>query len=131
MGLGITFMGLGVLSLAGVSWLAAGERAPFNVLLAAQLVSLTLAVVGFAFLTPSAQALISRRTDAARQGEVLGVNQSASALARILGPVLGLTLYSSTPDHMLPYVFGSALLLLMLPLLPVIRRGGTEAAHVG
>src|SRR2546423_2351521 len=87
------------------------------------MVSLALAVVGFAFLTPSAQALVSRRSDPARQGEVLGVNQSCSALARILGPVLGLTLYEATRTHMLPYVFGSLLLLLMLPLIPVIRRG--------
>ena len=52
-----------------------------------------MAVAGFAFLTPSAQALISRRTDPEQQGEILGVNQSASAMARILGAVFGLTLY--------------------------------------
>jgi hypothetical protein len=51
-------------------------------------VALTSAVVGFAFLTPSAQALISRRTSADRQGEILGVNQSASAMARIPVPSL-------------------------------------------
>jgi MFS family permease len=120
---GITLMGLGVLSLGGVTWLSVRGQAEFSTLLSIQLASLTLAVVGFAFLTPSAQALISRRTDAARQGEILGVNQSAAALARILGPILGLTLYFATPTHMLPYLFGSALLLLMLPLIPVIRRG--------
>jgi hypothetical protein len=85
--------------------------------------ALTSAVVGFSFLTPSAHALISRRTDASRQGEILGVNQSASALARILGPVLGVTLYKSTANHLLPYAFGAGLLLLMLPLIPKIRRG--------
>ena len=64
--------------------------------------------------------------EAAKQfyGEVLGVNQSASAMARILGPVLGLTLYKATETHLLPYVFGAAILLLMLPLMPRIRRGG-------
>jgi len=98
------------------------QLATFNTLLTIQLISLTLAVVGFAFLTPSAQALISRRTDPARQGEVLGVNQSASAMARILGPVLGLTLYSAHPTHLLPYVAGAALVLVMLPLIPRIRR---------
>ena len=40
--------------------------------------------IGAPFLTPSVQALISRRSDPERQGEVLGVNQSFSALARIL-----------------------------------------------
>jgi MFS transporter, DHA1 family, tetracycline resistance protein len=85
--------------------------------------SLTAAVVGFAFLTPSAQALVSRRTDPNRQGEILGVNQSAAALARILGPVFGVTLYKSTSTHLLPYAFGAGLLLCMLPLIPRIRRG--------
>jgi MFS family permease len=85
--------------------------------------ALTAAVVGFAFLTPSAQALVSRRTDSERQGEILGVNQSAAALARILGPVFGVTLYKSTTTHLLPYIFGAGLLLVMLPLIPRIRRG--------
>jgi MFS family permease len=85
--------------------------------------ALTCAVIGFAFLTPSAQALISRRTSADRQGEILGVNQAASALARILGPILGVTLYKSTDSHLLPYLAGAVLLVLMLPMLPKIRRG--------
>jgi MFS transporter, DHA1 family, tetracycline resistance protein len=84
---------------------------------------LTAAVFGFAFLTPSAQALISRRTPADRQGEILGVNQSASAMARILGPIFGLVLYEATSSHMLPYAFGAGILALMLPMLPRIRRG--------
>ena len=41
-----------------------------------------------------------------------------------LRPVLGLALYTAHPSHMLPYVAGAALVLLMLPLLPRIRRGG-------
>jgi MFS family permease len=122
MTIGICLMAVGVLSLAGVSWVALHELADFPVRLAWMLVSLTLCVVGFAFLTPSAQALVSRRTDPTHQGEVLGVNQSASAMARILGPIFGLTLYKLTPSHMLPYAFGAALLVLMLPLIPRMRR---------
>ena len=86
------------------------------------LVSLTLAVVGFAFLTPSVQALISRRSDPARQGEVLGVNQSAAAAARILGPFIGVALYMAHPSRLLPYAFGALVLLAMLPFLPRIRE---------
>jgi MFS family permease len=148
MTLGILLMGLGVLSLGAVSWLALLGRPPavvavtlgwptalvrgsveFNVLLQCLLASLTLAVVGFAFLTPSAQALISRRSDPEKQGEILGVNQSASALARILGPLLGVPLYMATPGHLLPYVFGALLLLVMLPVMPRIRRGGEQPAE--
>jgi hypothetical protein len=143
MAAGISLMALGLLLLGGVSWMAFRGMPPAaagvvlgptgwllassagrGTLWACLLVSLALAVVGFALLTPSAQALISRRTDPARQGEVLGVNQSASAMARILGPIFGLSLYFLTPTHLLPYVFGAALLLLMLPLIPRIRRGG-------
>ena len=120
---GIVLMGLGVLSLGGVSWAATEQTLGSGSLLALLLVALAVAVIGFAFLTPSAQALVSRRSDENRQGEILGVNQSASALARILGPMLGLTLYKVTASHLLPYVFAAGLLFLMVPLLPRIRRG--------
>jgi len=151
---GILFMGVGVLSLGGVTvWAthladdtqrtaevtglalglpgwqtaeAARRLADFWTLLPWQLTALTLCVVGFALLTPSAQALVSRRTAADRQGEILGVNQSFSALARILGPVLGLTLYKATANHLLPYLAGGILLLSMLPLIPRIRRFDRE-----
>src|SRR5262249_48250949 len=89
MAAGITLMGLGVLNLGGVTWAAdqlSGGVAVPRWLFVWTLFSLTLAVVGFALLTPSAQALVSRRSDPERQGEVLGVNQSAASMARILGP---------------------------------------------
>jgi len=56
------------------------------------------------------QALISRRSDPSIQGEVLGVNQSASAMARILGPMVGVTLFFATDWHALPYLLGACLL---------------------
>jgi MFS family permease len=121
--IGLLLMGVGVGSLAGVNWAGMEHALDEAPLLAWMMASMTLAVIGFAFLTPSAQALVSRRTDPARQGEVLGVNQSASALARILGPIFGLTLYKLTETHLLPYLFGSLLVLAMLPMIPLIRRG--------
>ncbi|HEY7328788.1 MAG TPA: MFS transporter [Gemmataceae bacterium] len=123
MALGLVLMAMGLVLLGGVTWLASHQGAAWLTLLVLMLVSMTLAVVGFAFLTPSAQALVSRRSDPAKQGEILGVNQSAASLARILGPIFGLSLYKLTPSHLLPYLFGAALLLVMLPLLPRIRRG--------
>jgi MFS family permease len=74
------------------------------------LLVMTVAVIGFAFLTPSVQSLISRRSDPTKQGEVLGVNQSASALARILGPLVGVSLFFVLRSHILPYAFGACLL---------------------
>jgi MFS family permease len=124
MSAGIVLMGLGLVGLGGGTWLAEREGvARFGVLLAVTAVSLTVAVTGFGFVTPSVQALISRRSDPARQGEVLGVNQSAASLARIFGPFIGLTLYKLDASHLLPYGFGAILLLFMLPLIPRIRRG--------
>ena len=124
--MGIVLMGLGLISLGGMAFetqrLGLAE-AP-GLLVAWLLVSLAVAVIGFAFLTPSVQALISRRSDPHRQGEILGINQSASALARILGPFVGLTLYKLHPSHLLPFVFGAGLLGLLLPLIPRIRRDG-------
>jgi MFS family permease len=120
---GIVMMAAGVIGLAGVSYLAYARVDLPGVRLSLMLVAMATAVVGFAFLTPSAQALISRRAPAEKQGEVLGFNQSASAMARILGPIFGLSLYKLTSSHMLPFLFGSLLLLAMLPLIPRIRRG--------
>jgi MFS family permease len=121
---GILLMALGLAALGGVTLAANGSEPPnLDTLLTWTLVSLAVAVIGFAFLTPSAQALVSRRSDPTKQGEILGANQSASALARILGPAIGLPLYKLQESHLLPYAFGAVLLLLMLPLIPRIRRG--------
>jgi MFS transporter, DHA1 family, tetracycline resistance protein len=123
MTVGIIFMSIGVISLAGVNLLKSADLSGETGLFLAMAFALTAAVIGFAFLTPSAQALVSRRTSSEKQGEILGVNQSASALARIIGPIFGNSLYSLTETHMLPYLFGAGLLLLMLPLMPRVKRG--------
>lgn len=102
------------------------QRAP---LLLCGLAVMTLAVIGFALLTPSVQALISRRSDPQRQGEVLGVNQSAAALARILGPFVGLSLFDVLPSHILPYAFGVVLLTLVFALSLRIPAETQPASH--
>lgn len=120
---GIVLMGLGLILLAGMVALAQLAPPNWSLLLAGVLVSLTVAVMGFAFLTPSIQALISRRSDPERQGEILGVNQSASALARILGPFFGIVLFHVPfTYHLLPYIFGALVLLAMLLLLPRLHK---------
>lgn len=110
--------GLGVCAVVAAGWPAGESR---GALLAGVLVALAVSVFGFAFLTPSAQSLISRRSDPAKQGEILGVNQSASALARILGPLVGLFVYYQEATHVLPYVVATLLLLLVLALLPRLK----------
>jgi MFS family permease len=121
--LGLLLLILGMVGLGGIAYwssnLSAAERPS---LLSWMLLALGIEVVGFAFLTPSVQSLISRRTDARQQGEILGVNQSAAALARILGPLLGLALFKLAPSHVLPYLAATGLLCLVLPLLPRLRQ---------
>ncbi|MCS7015741.1 MAG: MFS transporter [Gemmatales bacterium] len=86
------------------------------------LLALALAVAGFAFCTPALQALVSRGTDPAQQGQILGVNQSAASLSRILGPLLGNALYGPKHGtHQLPYYAAAVLLLLAFSLTLTLR----------
>lgn len=91
-------------------------------------VAITLMVFGFAMIMPSLNALISRRSDPATQGGIFGIAQSVSALARILGPLLGLPLLEQTlflPIR-LPYVVGAALMALGLLMIMSSARGGQD-----
>ncbi len=122
MRIGTAIMAFGLACASAVAVLAHRESIGGGpAILAWALPVLTMAVTGFAFLTPSVQALISRRADPAKQGEILGANQSASALARILGPLVGLSLFKLEPSHVLPYAFGAVLLTLVFGLTLRIR----------
>jgi MFS family permease len=119
--LGSSLMMVGLGGLGGATLLRT-QDASYAVLLPVVLLAVTIAVVGFAFMTPSIQALISRRSDPARQGEILGVNQSANAMSRILGPLAGVVLYQLQASHVMPYVFSVGLLVVVLLLTLHIRR---------
>ena len=64
--------------------------------------TLPLVVAGFAMMSTSVQSLISVRAPEDEQGTVLGVNQSASSLARIVGPYVGYLLFGVA--ILLPYM---------------------------
>jgi predicted MFS family arabinose efflux permease len=53
------------------------------------LASLALLGVGWGLFNPALLGILSGRADDSDQGSVLGVNQSASALARVVGPAVG------------------------------------------
>jgi MFS family permease len=112
------------------------------------LLALAAAVVGFGSVTPSISSLISRRTDPARQGSIMGLAQSVSALGRILGPWLGNVVYGGPGAgkggalaslmggiefHRRPYVlsaailFGLTLLSFAIPEAPDAGRVGEES----
>ena len=59
---------------------------------------LPIAVLGFSMLSPSLSSLLSRATPANMQGEILGLNQSGLALARILGPWSGNIWFDTSPE---------------------------------
>lgn len=88
--------------------------------------ALMIAVVGFALLTPSLNSMISRRSDPARQGGVLGVAQSMNSLARILGPMIGVTLVKASAP--LPYWLGAGLMVGGMALVLLASRGGRDYA---
>jgi MFS family permease len=118
MRLGVGFMFLGLVGLAAVAM--ANDH---SLRATAFFISLACGVVGFAFLTPSAQAMISKRSDPNRQGEVLGVNQAFAALARIGGPIVGIVLFKVADTyHVLPYVASALLLLIVMGLLTKVKR---------
>jgi DHA1 family tetracycline resistance protein-like MFS transporter len=86
--------------------------------------ALSIVVVGFAFMMPSLTSLISRRTDPAKQGGILGLSQSVSALARILGPVMGVPLLKL--GIRLPYTVAAATMGLGLAMILFSARRGTD-----
>jgi DHA1 family tetracycline resistance protein-like MFS transporter len=125
LGGGVALMILGLAAIGCVAWaLRGGPAADGPALRAAFYAAAAAAVAGFACVNPSVSALISKRADADRQGEVLGVNQAFASLGRIVGPFLGSVLFAVHPSHTLPFV--AAVLILggvaaLLPRLSVAR----------
>jgi MFS family permease len=90
---------------------------------------LPIAVIGFSAVTPSLQSLLSRHTAAGEQGGILGLGQSIAALARILGPMLGLTL--TDRNIVWPYWAGAALMALSVLLTLALRPPPPAATGTG
>ncbi len=76
-------MGGAALMAVGLALLAGAGGTP------SLLASLAVVGVGFGYMTPALQGLISRRAGERAQGGVLGLNQSAGSLARVVGPAAG------------------------------------------
>jgi len=115
--LGIAVLTVGLALLAFVELDEGSENAFFYT-------ALVLCVVGFSYVTPALQSLLSLITPADRQGVVLGLGQSANALARIAGPFFGIWLFlKSTP---LAYGVSAGImfagLIFVFPVLGMLRR---------
>lgn len=120
-GVGMMFLGLGTLGV--VAWATAMlTKTNAQALVPLFYFALAVSVTGFAFVNPSVSALVSKRADPNRQGEVLGVNQSSASLGRILGPFIGVFVFELHPSRTLPYVVAVVALVGVLFLLPTVIR---------
>ena len=99
--IGVTLMTIGF-SLIGILGL---DYLPGNALW----LILPIVVIGFSAVTPSLQSMLSQAASSDEQGTVLGTGQSLSSLARILGPLFGITLLELSAS--LPYFLGGVLIL--------------------
>ncbi|MDB5684505.1 MAG: multidrug transporter [Sphingomonas bacterium] len=70
----------------------------------------TFTVIGVSITNPAIAGLISRATRADHQGAMLGLNGSASALSRILGPIIAGFLFSGVGVNA-PFYFAAAMTL--------------------
>ncbi|MFM7185251.1 MAG: MFS transporter [Planctomycetota bacterium] len=122
---GVGLVAAGMALIGGVAWWVHRDPDAGSSTLARSLfyAASAIAVAGFAAVNPSVSALISRRADPSRQGEVLGVNQSFASLGRIVGPFLGSLLYGLHDSHVLPFAAALAILLTVLGLLPRVAAG--------
>jgi MFS family permease len=108
-----TMLGFGLLILAtraGQLWLL--------------MVASAIEVTGFALMTPSLQSLISRRSDPAKQGGILGVSQSTSSLARVVGPLIAVPLFFQSPP--LPYWAAIGIMALATAIFVAFARFGRD-----
>lgn len=105
-----------------VLMLAAVERDSVGMLFTA----LGVVVAGFSFMQPNLNSMLSRRSDPARQGGVLGIGQSVSSLARIFGSGFGIPLMKVDLD--LPYYAAAGLMALGLMLVVFAARTGHDYA---
>jgi predicted MFS family arabinose efflux permease len=87
---------------------------------------LAIVVAGFACMQPSLNGMLSRRSDPQRQGAILGVGQSVSALARIVGSGLGIPLLARRID--LPFTMAAALMGVGLLVIIIASRSGRDFA---
>jgi MFS family permease len=88
--------------------------------------ALAVVVTGYAFMQPNLYSLISRRSDPARQGLVLGAAQSVNSLARILGSAVGIPMLRF--QIAMPYYVAVVLMVVGVVLIAGAVRSGRDFA---
>jgi len=105
--------GLLVIGLAGL---------PFSLDLAAVLGVMAVLSLGLGCLNPSVTSLVSQAAGADERGGILGVNQSAQSLARILGPWLAGIVYTAGGRDT-PYYVGAIIMAAVVAMALRLPRG--------
>ena len=116
----------GAITMLGFGLLVWASRAGNLALL---MIASAIEVTGFALMTPSLQSLISRRSDPRKQGGILGVSQSTSSLARVVGPLIAVPLFFKSPAEALPYWAALGIMGVATAIFVVFARHGKD--HVG
>ena len=98
--------GIALVAVSLLDVVLAGHLGRFQILLLNAVVMAT----GTGLVSPSSMGLLSRSVPPDRQGSVLGLGQSFSALGRVVGPAVSGMIFSRSID--LPFYFGAALLAL-------------------
>lgn len=107
-GLLLTAAGLTVLAPAR-SWVVAAP-------------ALTLLTVGQGLVQTTMSSALAGRADPSRRGEVLGAQQSAAGLGRVIGPILGGALLGGRPSDW-PYLVGAFLMVVAVLLVVRLATG--------
>ena len=82
---------------------------PLSGKLAIILIVMAVLAIGLGFLSPSITSLVSQAAAATQRGGILGVNQSAQSLARIVGPLIAGIVYT-TGGRATPYYLGALIM---------------------
>ena len=121
------------LAVTGILLMAVSMIAlPLSETITMLLVASTGIAIGNSLVTPTLNGMASKSVNAASQGRVLGVLQSAASLARIIGPVLGGYLLGrdATRDvsyGRTPFWTGGAIMLLALGIALTLQSGAASA----
>jgi DHA1 family tetracycline resistance protein-like MFS transporter len=119
-----------VIDAAGLAMLSLARTWP------AVVVALLALTIGQGLVTTTMSSALAGRADPRRRGEVLGAQQSAGGLARVVGPLAGGFLFDRAGIGS-PYVVGAGLMLIALLLLqtstleghPEVGAVGSDARH--
>ena len=90
--------------------------------------ALALLVVGQGLVTPTMSSVVAGEMKPQRRGQALGLQQSASGVARVVGPAVAGVLFGHV-GVAVPYLVGAGLVALAACLVPPSPREGWQPAH--